>query len=555
LLSGREQTQGIRFERYTIHRLLDVGGMAEVYRASVIGPGGFEKPVVIKRVKPEYAGNDVFVQMFIDEARISATLDHANIVRVYDFGQSGKHYYLALEFIDGVDLRALTEWLQARDQPRLGWQLATIVLREVLTGLEHAHQQLGPDGRPLGIVHRDIDLNNIMIRRDGAVKILDFGCAKAAKSIRRTETTVGIIKGKLGYMSPEQAWDEPLDRRSDVFSASVVFHELLTGQKLFGGEHPLEQLASVRKQPIPDPRRFDSKIPRALSRIVLRGLERDRDQRYASAGEMLGDLDGIVHKYRLTVAPLRDLLREVMADRDGAPTDADHDWQRTSQVWSGLDSAAPQPSKAASPGPAALPEPPPIAAPEELDAESGEITTKHVASSTREQTPSVRDEAPPVDEAAATVITDNPLWMLEEHVSTQETTAPVRAASREAPRIEQQFGPANLAALETKILPPEAPVTAPDPTPRPRARATAPAAPGGPVSAMLPADATPVTEPAPPDDAIGPPAAPEVPAPESPPTRLQTRRRTFKVLLAVAAVSAAVVLLLVLLRFFGVWRP
>lgn len=512
--------------------------MAEVYRASVTGPGGFEKPVVIKRVKPEYAENDTFVQMFIDEARISATLDHANIVRVYDFGQSGKHYFLALELIDGVDLRTLTDWLQEKDRPRLGWQAATVILREVLAGLEHAHQQLGPDGKPLGIIHRDIDLNNIMIRRDGAVKILDFGCAKAAKSIRSTETTVGVIKGKMGYMSPEQAWDETLDARSDIFSASVVFHELLTGQPLFTGNNPIAQLASVRKQPIVDPRKSDSKIPRALSRIVMRGLERDREQRYSSAGEMFEDLDGIIHKYRLKLASLRELLQEVMADRDAAPSDSAKDWRRTSRVWSGQDTARPASSKAAGPAPFPLPdpppEPPPMGAPEDLDMEIGEITS-------RQDAQPAYDEAPPVDEAAATVVTENPLWMLEEQVSTQETTAPFRPPDDDAPRIEQQFGPADLAALETKILPPKSPAPSapsmPDTTPRPRARAAVPDAAPGPQSAMLPADA------------ILPPADPELSASIAKLSQPKPKSLLFKILLAVAVVSVAVLMALLVQRF------
>lgn len=308
----------ILFGRYIIHRLLGMGGMAEIYRASVSGPGGFEKPVVIKRVRSQFAQDETFVQMFVDEARICASLNHANLVTVFDFGQEDGHFYMAMELVDGLDLRtAHVRNTQAHGKP-LPWEASTVVVRDALNGLDYAHNLAGADGQPLGIVHRDIDLANIMVTRDGAVKILDFGCAKASSAIRRTQTVAGVIKGKLGYMSPEQAEDRPLDGRSDVFAASTVLHELLTGRRLFFGDDPMSVIQSVLTRPIPDPREKNPTVPELLVQVVMRGLARKREDRYASAAAMAEDLDGIIHQHRLTNAYVAEVFAPLMVDGQSA---------------------------------------------------------------------------------------------------------------------------------------------------------------------------------------------------------------------------------------------
>lgn len=304
----------IQFGRYTIHRLLGVGGMAEIYQATVFGPEGFEKPVVIKRVRSQYALDETFVRMFADEAKICASLNHANLVSVHDFGQEAGHYYMAMEFIDGLDLRAAHVRHAQRFGKPLPWQVSTLVLRDVLRGLDYAHKLTDPLGRPMGIVHRDIDLANVMVRRDGAVKVLDFGCAKAASFVRRTETVAGTIKGKLGYMSPEQAEDRDLDPRSDVWAAGVVLHELCTGRRLFYGEDAVAVIRSVLGRPIPDPGAMNPEVPEVLSRIVFHALERDRERRFPSAGAMADALEEVILEHRIPTGRIAEVIAPLMDD-------------------------------------------------------------------------------------------------------------------------------------------------------------------------------------------------------------------------------------------------
>lgn len=327
----------IQFGRYTIERLLGIGGMAEIYRARVSGLEGFEKPVVIKRVRSQYAQDETIVRMFVDEAKICASLNHANLVSVYDFGSEAGHYYMAMEFIDGLDLRtAHVRHAQHYGRP-LPWDVSTLIVRDVLRGLDYAHKLTDGAGRPMGIVHRDIDLANVMVRRDGAVKVLDFGCAKAAGFVRRTETVAGVIKGKLGYMSPEQAEDRPLDARSDLWAAGVVLHELLSGRRLFYGEDPLGVIRSVLSRPIPDPRSMNPQVPEALSAIVLRALRRDRDQRFSDAAAMANALEGLILEHRIPSSRITEVLGALMdvpGDQDSPDVGLTQDQRRlTLATW------------------------------------------------------------------------------------------------------------------------------------------------------------------------------------------------------------------------------
>ncbi len=401
----------ILFGRYIIHRLLGMGGMAEIYQASVSGPAGFEKPVVIKRVRSQYASNETFVQMFVDEARICASLNHANLVTVFDFGQEEGHFYMAMELVDGLDLRtAHVRYAQAHGKP-MPWEASAVIVRDALRGLDYAHNLTGNDGQPLGIVHRDIDLANIMVRRDGAVKVLDFGCAKASSAIRRTQTVAGVIKGKLGYMSPEQAEDRPLDGRSDVFAASIVLHELLTGRRLFFGDDPMGVIQSVLTRPIPDPREKNPAVPEELVQVAMRGLARDRSERYPSAAAMADALDGVTHQYRLSNARVAEVFKPLMGDSPGAMgTEITQDQKKlTLAAWS------------ESTG----------------DAEPMEIISGVLL---QEQDDSAAD-APFID---ATIVVTNPRWALPDEQDTQTDLQPAPGA----PAVE----PVGLAGEQTQLL-------------------------------------------------------------------------------------------------------
>jgi serine/threonine protein kinase len=420
----------ILFGRYIIHRLIGMGGMAEIYRASVSGPAGFEKPVVIKRVRSQYAQNDTFVQMFVDEARICASLNHANLVTVFDFGQEDGHFFMAMELVDGLDLRtAHVSNVQATGKP-LDWEVSTVVMRDALRGLDYAHKLAGPDGSPLGIVHRDIDLANIMVRRDGAVKVLDFGCAKASSAIRRTQTVAGVIKGKLGYMSPEQSEDQPLDGRSDVFAASIVLHELLTGRRLFFGDDPLAVIQSVRTRPIPDPRDKNPSVPENLVNVVMQGLARNLDERFESAGAMADALDSIIHEHRLSNARVAEAFAPLISAGDAALGKAITQDQRklTLAAWSESTSDA---------------EPMEIISGVLLDDDDSDVAN-----------------APFID---ATIIVTNPRWMLSQEGAPQtevgaanavlaEAQAPAVTLNAEQTEILGDAPPVNLHAEQTALI-------------------------------------------------------------------------------------------------------
>src|SRR5690606_108467 len=268
--------------RYRLGERIGGGGMAEVFEGTLVGAEGFARPVAVKRMLPQLSSDPTFGQMFINEARIASLLHHANIAGVLDFDRDEQgRYFLVMELIQGVDLR------QLMDTGRLPVPVSVHIAAEMLRGLSYAHE-LEQDGRRLGIVHRDISPHNVMVSWDGAVKLVDFGIAKAlaATGISRT----GTIKGKLAYMSPEQAGALELDGRSDLFAVGVVLHELLTGDRLFRGSTEPEVLARVLTQPIPRPSELAPDVDPQLDAVVLRMLERDRDQRYADAHQALDAL-------------------------------------------------------------------------------------------------------------------------------------------------------------------------------------------------------------------------------------------------------------------------
>jgi eukaryotic-like serine/threonine-protein kinase len=275
------------FGKYLLLERVNVGGMAEVFIAKAFGVEGFERILAIKKILPTMAEDDEFIRMFIDEARISAQLSHANVVHINELGLSDGTYYIAMEYVSGRDLRTLQERYRRRKEIMPIAQAAFITCK-VCEGLDYAHRKKDAHGEDLGIIHRDVSPQNILISYEGEVKIIDFGIAKAAN--RSQKTQAGILKGKFGYMSPEQVRGLPIDRRSDVFAVGVMLYEMLTGEKLFVGESDFSTLEKVRTTDVPSPSRFNPNVPPGLEKVVLKALAREVEDRYQWAQDMQEDL-------------------------------------------------------------------------------------------------------------------------------------------------------------------------------------------------------------------------------------------------------------------------
>jgi serine/threonine-protein kinase len=294
---------------YEVLAELESGGMGEVYIARRRGAHGFAKLVALKTIRRDRAGSDDVRSMFLDEARLVARLDHPAIAQVHDFGEQDGSLYLAMEYIAGLPFTELIE-----RQPRIPAGVAVRAIAEVCRGLHAAHEAVDLDGTPLGVVHRDVSPANLMMTFEGSVKILDFGIARTDDRVA-PETQTGIIKGKPAYMAPEQLVSSAVDRRADVFSASVVLHELLTGQRLFSGDNVFALADAVRSGRIAPPSEIAGELPDGLDAVVLRGLERQRDQRFQTAAEMADALDRIAA--RAGVEPLEAFAnRELQGARD-----------------------------------------------------------------------------------------------------------------------------------------------------------------------------------------------------------------------------------------------
>ncbi len=271
------------FGPYTLLRRLAAGGMAEVYLGRTEGVAGFEKLVAIKTIHPHYADDPGFGRMLLDEAKLSADLSHRNIVQTLDLGRVDGAYVLIMEHIEGLDAHNLLDALRRADR-LLPVELAVHIVAEVCRGLDYAHRHRDPQGEPAGIVHRDVSPQNVLLSFAGEVKIADFGIAKAKS--RRSDPESGVIKGKYFYMSPEQAWAEPLDRRSDIFSLGIVLWELLVGERLHAERNVQSLLEAVRRAHVPPPSSLRPEVPGALDSIVARATALNPAARYATAGAM-----------------------------------------------------------------------------------------------------------------------------------------------------------------------------------------------------------------------------------------------------------------------------
>ncbi len=291
----------MRLGRYRLIRQLAVGGMAEVYLATATGIEGFEKLVVIKRILPQHAQNPRFVSMFLDEARLAATLHHPNVVQVFDIGSEAGLYYFAMEYAHGEDVRSILARAQKRGVAvPLG--VAIAIALDVCRGLHYAHERRDGKGHSLEIVHRDVTPSNAIVTYDGVTKVLDFGVAKSTTN--QTETNAGSLKGKIGYLSPEQCLGEKIDRRSDVFALGILLYELTTGARLFRGNSDLAILQAIAHKDAPLPStRVDDYSPQ-LEQIVMRALARSRDARYPTAMAVQRDLEELARDQRLATSSI-----------------------------------------------------------------------------------------------------------------------------------------------------------------------------------------------------------------------------------------------------------
>ncbi|MFL5319390.1 MAG: protein kinase domain-containing protein [Myxococcaceae bacterium] len=279
--------QPIPFGKYLLLDRINIGGMAEVWRGKTFGAGGFERLMAIKRILPNIAEDEEFISMFIDEAKISVQLTHANVAQIAELGNIGGSYFIAMEYIPGKDLRAIFDKCRKKGEPA-PIPLTCFVVSKMCEGLDYAHRKKDGMGRDMNIVHRDISPQNVLLSYEGEVKVIDFGIAKAAG--KATKTQAGILKGKFGYMSPEQIRGLPLDRRSDVFAIGVVLYEMLTGERLFVGDSDFSVLEKVRKAEVLPPTTYNKRIPEALEKIVLKALAKEVDDRYQYANELGDDL-------------------------------------------------------------------------------------------------------------------------------------------------------------------------------------------------------------------------------------------------------------------------
>jgi serine/threonine protein kinase len=269
--------------RYELLDRIGVGGMAEIFRGKAVAAGGFEKPVAIKRILPHLSQDRRFVELLIAEAKVLSLLKHRNIVQIFDVGLGDDgQYFLVMEYVDGKDIGAVQRALEQKRR-RIPFDIALHIGAEICEALEHAHVSRGPDGKPMSLVHRDVSPSNVLLSRAGEIKLTDFGIAKRAES---DATQGGAVRGKFAYISPEQARNEPLDPRSDVFSVGILMWELICNRRLWSGLDDLGALRAVREANAPRPSEIDRKLPPEIDQILMTALARDKTRRFPSCGTL-----------------------------------------------------------------------------------------------------------------------------------------------------------------------------------------------------------------------------------------------------------------------------
>src|SRR3954469_19094869 len=301
--------------RYRITERVAAGGMAEVFRGVAESMQGFKKNIAIKRILPALTKNKKFVAMFLDEARLSLLLQHANIVQVFDIGHSDDTYFIVMEYVDGVDLKALMEW-RRRINRRIPIAHTLYLVMEICKGLSYAHELQNPEtGKPLGIVHRDISPPNVLISKQGEIKVVDFGLAKATSQIETTDP--GVVKGKMSYLSPEAARGEEVDNRADIFAVGILLYEMLTGKRLFYGETDYQTVELVRNAKIPPIKPQNPQVEQELEDVVRKALAKRKEDRFQSATDIQDALAQYSYSRGLKVISrdIAELVRQCLDDK------------------------------------------------------------------------------------------------------------------------------------------------------------------------------------------------------------------------------------------------
>ncbi len=312
-----------RFGKYTLLRKLAQGGMAELFLAIQRSVAGFEKLIVIKRILPAVSQDTAFIEMLLHEARVAATLSHPNVCQTFDVGQVDGSYFIAMEHVHGEDLRSIVRQMKKREVNEFPVEHALAIALGMCAGLAYAHAHHDMNGQPLHIVHRDVSPQNVVVTFGGDVKIVDFGIAKSDKRFAE-HTKSGKLKGKVPYMSPEQARGEPVDARTDIFATGIMLFELTTGKRLFKGASEYETLKLICDEEYPLPSQIRSDYPKDLEAIVMRALAKNKDERYPTARAMQRDLEEFVRRHRVPVSnlALHGFMQSLFEDKLAAQKEA-----------------------------------------------------------------------------------------------------------------------------------------------------------------------------------------------------------------------------------------
>jgi eukaryotic-like serine/threonine-protein kinase len=328
--SSVEEVLPRQLGKYTLLKALASGGMAKVYLAIQRAVAGFEKLVVIKRILPELARDPAFVEMLLTEARTAATLNHPNIVQTFDVGEADGTYYIAMEHINGEDIRSIVRAMKRASVAEFPVEHTLGIILGMCAGLAYAHEKKDLDGIPLHIVHRDISPQNVLITFTGDVKIVDFGIAKTSEVAIGERTQAGQLKGKVPYMSPEQASGREVDHRSDIFAVGIMLFELTTGRRLFKAKSEFETLKLICERDYPTPSQIRPNYPAPLETIVMKALAKDPEERYQSARDMQADIETFVREDRVAVSAvslarwMKMLFEDKIAEQKEALQDVKH---------------------------------------------------------------------------------------------------------------------------------------------------------------------------------------------------------------------------------------